>query len=39
MFVVHLIFSFSAVVSWILFVVDVVMIAFLSLRAYQDGRL
>ena len=36
--VVHLIFSFSSVLSWMLFVVDLGLIGFLSLHAYQDGE-
>ena len=36
-FIVHLIFSLTAVLSWMLFVVDMALIAFLSFRAYKDG--
>ena len=37
-FVLHLIFTFSQVVSFILLAIDIVMILFLSMRAYQDGQ-
>jgi len=36
-FLVHLIFSWSAVLSWIIFVLDLVLIGFLSLKAYRDA--
>ena len=36
-FVLHLVFSWLAVLSWILFALDIVLIAFLTLRAYKDG--
>ncbi|MCJ1385092.1 hypothetical protein MMC17_008210 [Xylographa soralifera] len=36
-FIIHLIFSFSKVISWLLFVVDIVLIGFLSLHAYRDA--
>ncbi|KAF7510152.1 hypothetical protein GJ744_007051 [Endocarpon pusillum] len=35
-FIVHLILSWSSVISWILFVGDVALIAFLALHAYRD---
>jgi len=35
--VLHVIFSFSALVSYLLLVVDLVLISFLSLRAYRDA--
>ena len=38
MFVLHLILSWSSVLSWILFVIDLGLIGFLSFRAYRDGR-
>ena len=38
-FILHLIFSFSAILSWMLFVVDIGLIAFLTMRAYRDGKL
>ncbi|KAI5858520.1 hypothetical protein BZA05DRAFT_381501 [Tricharina praecox] len=37
MVVVHLVFSFSAFLSYTLLVVDIVMILYLSMRAYQDA--
>ena len=37
MFIVHLIFSWTRVISWILFVVNILLIGFLSLQAYRDG--
>lgn len=36
---VHLIFSWSSVLSWIIFVIDIVLIGLLSLHAYQDGTI
>ncbi len=36
MFVIHLAFSWSRVLSWILFAVDLVLMAFLAGRAYKD---
>src|SRR5204863_326713 len=36
-FVVHLVFSWSALVSWVLFVGDVVLIGWLAWRAWVDG--
>ncbi|RAO64800.1 uncharacterized protein BHQ10_000812 [Talaromyces amestolkiae] len=35
-FVLHLIFSWSSIISWLMFIGDIVLIAFLSLHAYQD---
>lgn len=35
--VIHLIFSRSPVMSWIIFVLDLCAIAFLAFRAYRDG--
>lgn len=35
-FVLHLILAWSSFLSWLLFAIDVVLIAFLSLRAYRD---
>ena len=35
--IVHLIFSWSSVISWILFVGDMALIGFLALHAYRDG--
>ena len=37
-FIVHLIFAWSAVISWILFAVDLILIAFLAMHAYHDGK-
>jgi len=36
-FVVHLIFSWSAVLSWMIFVGDVCLILLLTFRAYRDA--
>ncbi|KAI4120996.1 MAG: hypothetical protein LQ338_006628, partial [Usnochroma carphineum] len=38
MFIIHLIFSWSSVLSWILFVFDLGLIAFLTMHAYQDAN-
>ncbi|OMP84455.1 hypothetical protein BK809_0000238 [Diplodia seriata] len=38
MFVVHIIFSFSSVISWMLFFVDVGTIGYLTMRAYRDAE-
>ncbi|KAL8994306.1 MAG: hypothetical protein Q9169_005679 [Polycauliona sp. 2 TL-2023] len=38
MFIIHLIFSWTAVLSWILFVFDIGLIAFLTFHAYQDAN-
>lgn len=35
--VLHVIFSFTKIISFILLAVDLVLIAFLSLRAYKDA--
>ncbi|CAG8950278.1 hypothetical protein HYFRA_00006770 [Hymenoscyphus fraxineus] len=37
-FVVHLIFSWSTLVSWILFAVDLLLIGYLTFRAYRDAE-
>ncbi|KAG9228168.1 hypothetical protein BJ875DRAFT_260034 [Amylocarpus encephaloides] len=36
-FVVHLIFSWSTFISWLLFTGDIVLIAYLTMRAYRDA--
>ncbi|KAJ5577227.1 hypothetical protein N7535_004153 [Penicillium sp. DV-2018c] len=36
MFVIHLLFSWSSFLSWTLFIVDLGLIGFLSMHAYQD---
>lgn len=36
--VVHLLFSWSSFLSWTLFLVDLLLIGFLSMHAYQDGE-
>ncbi len=38
-FFVHLIFSWSKVLSWMLFACDLVLIGFLALHAYRDGKI
>ncbi|KAL4810429.1 hypothetical protein BDV18DRAFT_57360 [Aspergillus unguis] len=35
-FIIHLIFSWSSFLSWLLFICDLALIGFLSLKAYQD---
>lgn len=37
-FVLHLIFSWSAFLSWTFFVGDLVLIGYLTMRAYRDGK-
>jgi uncharacterized membrane protein len=37
-FVLHLIFSFSSILSWLLLIVDFAAIGFLTMRAYRDGK-
>lgn len=37
-FLLHLIFSFSTVLSWMLLIVDFGAIGFLTMRAYRDGE-
>ena len=36
-FILHLIFSFSTVLSWMFFIGDLVLIGWLTMRAYQDA--
>ena len=36
-FIIHIIFSWSSILSWIIFAGNIVLIAFLALRAYRDG--
>ncbi|EEH19907.2 hypothetical protein PABG_02166 [Paracoccidioides brasiliensis Pb03] len=36
-FIIHIIFSWSSFISWLLFVCDLGLIGFLSMRAYRDG--
>ena len=38
MFIIHVIFSWSSVLSWILFVGDLGLIGWLTFRAYKDGE-
>lgn len=38
-FVIHVIFSWSSFISWVLFVGDVGIIGWLTWRAYLDGKL
>lgn len=35
--VIHLIFAWSSFLSWTLFIIDILLIGFLSMRAYRDG--
>ncbi|OJD23784.1 hypothetical protein ACJ73_04862 [Blastomyces percursus] len=37
-FIIHMIFAWSSVISWLLFVCDIALIGFLSMRAYRDGK-
>jgi len=37
-FVLHLIFVWSTIISWTLFAVDLVLITFLAMHAYRDGK-
>lgn len=37
-FIVHLIFAWSTVISWMLFAFDLILIAFLAMHAYRDGK-
>lgn len=37
-FVLHLIFAWSSILSWMLFVADLGLIGLLTLHAYQDGK-
>ncbi|PGH17812.1 hypothetical protein AJ79_00953 [Helicocarpus griseus UAMH5409] len=36
LFIIHMIFAWSSVISWLLFVCDLALIGFLSMRAYRD---
>jgi uncharacterized membrane protein len=38
LFVLHLVFSFSKVLSWMLFVLDLALIGLLTLHAVRDGE-
>ncbi|KAK2765639.1 hypothetical protein FQN54_008493 [Arachnomyces sp. PD_36] len=35
-FIIHMIFAWTSIISWLLFICDLVLIAFLSMRAYRD---
>ncbi|KAI9709736.1 MAG: hypothetical protein M1820_003138 [Bogoriella megaspora] len=37
-FVIHLVFSFSAIISWLLFACDLLLIGWLTFRAYRDAE-
>jgi len=37
-FVLHLIFSWSKFLSWVIFVGDILLIGYLTMRAYRDGK-
>ena len=37
-FVIHIIFSWSSILSYLLLVGDLGLIGFLTMRAYQDGK-
>ncbi len=37
--IIHIIFSWTAIISWMLFVVDLGLIGLLTFRAYKDGNL
>ena len=34
----HILFSWTAIISWMLFVVDLALIGWLTYRAYKDGE-
>lgn len=36
--IIHLLFSWSSFFSWLFFLCDLVLIGFLSMRAYRDGK-
>ena len=36
--IIHMIFAWTSIISWLLFICDIALIAFLSMRAYRDGR-
>lgn len=38
MFVIHIVFSWSTIMSWLLFLVDLAVIGYLTMRAYRDGK-
>ena len=37
-FVLHFIFSWSKILSWVIFVGDIFLIGYLTMRAYRDGK-
>jgi uncharacterized membrane protein len=37
-FIIHIIFSWSSIISWLLLVGDLGLIGFLTMHAYQDGK-
>lgn len=37
--IIHLIFSWSSVISWLMFVGDLILIGFLAMHAYRDGEI
>lgn len=37
MFVIHIIFSWTSIISWLLFIVDIGLIGYLTFRAYKDA--
>ncbi|KAI4169507.1 MAG: hypothetical protein LQ343_005647 [Gyalolechia ehrenbergii] len=37
-YIIHLIFSWTSIISWLLFVFDLGLIAFLTMHAYQDAN-
>lgn len=39
MFVLHLVLSWSRFLSWVLFLADLGLIGYLTMRAYRDGKL
>jgi len=38
LFIIHLVFSWSSFFSWLLFIVDLSLIAFMVFRAYRDAE-
>jgi hypothetical protein len=36
--IIHLLFVWSSVISWLIFICDILLIGFLSVHAYRDGK-
>lgn len=37
--IIHLIFTWSSVISWLLFIGDLILMGFLAMHAYRDGEM